>query len=173
MALNEANSYIDTATYIHVIVTRYDGTVDFESRSSEVHVSFKWTGTHFIQKLRSRGSTSRVSNLHVYYPASVTGLVFRIWRIKMTLQAIKWENGKLEILDQILLPAISRYIPVKGVEDGWKVINNMQVRLSCKQSKTSDRFFFFNSWEFDFVKYQNYYLSWLILLASNVGCVRV
>ncbi|XP_003397603.1 methylthioribose-1-phosphate isomerase isoform X1 [Bombus affinis] len=46
----------------------------------------------------------------------------------MTLQAIKWENGKLEILDQILLPAISRYIPVKGVEDGWKVINNMQVR---------------------------------------------
>ncbi|XP_043590726.1 methylthioribose-1-phosphate isomerase isoform X1 [Bombus pyrosoma] len=46
----------------------------------------------------------------------------------MTLHAIKWENGKLEILDQILLPAISRYIPVKGVEDGWKVINNMQVR---------------------------------------------
>ncbi|XP_003700639.2 methylthioribose-1-phosphate isomerase isoform X1 [Megachile rotundata] len=46
----------------------------------------------------------------------------------MTLQAIKWENGRLEILDQILLPAISRYIPVKGVEDGWKVINNMQVR---------------------------------------------
>ncbi|XP_053997294.1 methylthioribose-1-phosphate isomerase isoform X1 [Hylaeus anthracinus] len=46
----------------------------------------------------------------------------------MTLQAIKWENGKLEILDQILLPAISRYVPVKGVEDGWKVINKMQVR---------------------------------------------
>ncbi|XP_034184172.2 methylthioribose-1-phosphate isomerase isoform X2 [Osmia lignaria lignaria] len=46
----------------------------------------------------------------------------------MTLQAIKWENGRLEILDQILLPAMSRYIPVKGVEDGWKVINNMQVR---------------------------------------------
>ncbi|XP_060814892.1 methylthioribose-1-phosphate isomerase isoform X1 [Bombus pascuorum] len=46
----------------------------------------------------------------------------------MTLRAIKWEDGKLEILDQILLPAISRYIPVKGVEDGWKVINNMQVR---------------------------------------------
>ncbi|XP_006621215.1 methylthioribose-1-phosphate isomerase isoform X2 [Apis dorsata] len=46
----------------------------------------------------------------------------------MTLQAIKWENGKLEILDQILLPAMSRYISVRGVEDGWKVINNMQVR---------------------------------------------
>ncbi|XP_076656524.1 methylthioribose-1-phosphate isomerase isoform X1 [Halictus rubicundus] len=46
----------------------------------------------------------------------------------MTLKAIKWENGKLEILDQILLPAITRYVPVKGVEDGWKVINKMQVR---------------------------------------------
>ena len=46
----------------------------------------------------------------------------------MTLQAIKWKNGKLEILDQILLPAISRYVPVNGVEDGWKVINKMQVR---------------------------------------------
>ncbi|XP_046738737.1 methylthioribose-1-phosphate isomerase isoform X2 [Diprion similis] len=46
----------------------------------------------------------------------------------MTLRAIKWENGKLEILDQILLPVISKYVAVKGVEDGWKVINKMQVR---------------------------------------------
>ncbi|XP_051171315.1 methylthioribose-1-phosphate isomerase [Leptopilina boulardi] len=46
----------------------------------------------------------------------------------MTLQAIKWEGRKLEILDQTLLPAISKYISVKGVEDGWKVINRMQVR---------------------------------------------
>lgn len=45
----------------------------------------------------------------------------------MTLRAIKWENGKLEILDQILLPVISKYVTVKGVEDGWKVINKMQV----------------------------------------------
>ncbi|XP_046609965.1 methylthioribose-1-phosphate isomerase isoform X1 [Neodiprion virginianus] len=42
--------------------------------------------------------------------------------------AIKWEDGKLEILDQILLPVISKYVAVKGVEDGWKVINKMQVR---------------------------------------------
>ncbi|XP_012264881.2 methylthioribose-1-phosphate isomerase isoform X2 [Athalia rosae] len=46
----------------------------------------------------------------------------------MALRAIKWENGKLEILDQILLPVISKYVAVKGVEDGWKVINKMQVR---------------------------------------------
>ncbi|KAL5285287.1 MRI1 family protein [Megaselia abdita] len=46
----------------------------------------------------------------------------------MSLQSIKYSPGKLEILDQLLLPVISKYIPVKGVEDGWKVINKMQVR---------------------------------------------
>lgn len=45
----------------------------------------------------------------------------------MSLEAIKYENGILEILDQLLLPAQSKYISVKGVEDGWKVINKMQV----------------------------------------------
>lgn len=47
---------------------------------------------------------------------------------KMSLRAIKYENGALEILDQLLLPAQSKYIQVTGVEDGWKVINKMQVR---------------------------------------------
>lgn len=46
----------------------------------------------------------------------------------MSLQSIRYELGKLEILDQLLLPVQSKYLPVKGVEDGWKVINKMQVR---------------------------------------------
>jgi len=46
----------------------------------------------------------------------------------MSLQSIKYSAGKLEILDQLLLPLNSKYIDVKGVEDGWKVINKMQVR---------------------------------------------
>lgn len=46
----------------------------------------------------------------------------------MTLRSIKYENNELEILDQLLLPAISKYISIKGVEDGWKAINKMQVR---------------------------------------------
>ncbi|CAG9839535.1 unnamed protein product [Diabrotica balteata] len=46
----------------------------------------------------------------------------------MTLRAIKYDNNSLEILDQLLLPAQTKYIQVKGVEDGWKVINKMQVR---------------------------------------------
>lgn len=47
----------------------------------------------------------------------------------MTLRAIKYESGNLEILDQLLLPAQSKYVKVRGVEDGWKVINKMQVSL--------------------------------------------
>ncbi|KAI4459571.1 methylthioribose-1-phosphate isomerase [Holotrichia oblita] len=46
----------------------------------------------------------------------------------MSLRAIQYEKGALYILDQLLLPAQSKYLQVKGVEDGWKVINKMQVR---------------------------------------------
>lgn len=46
----------------------------------------------------------------------------------MSLQSICYNKGKLEILDQLLLPVQSKYVDVKGVEDGWKVINKMQVR---------------------------------------------
>lgn len=47
---------------------------------------------------------------------------------KMSLESVKYERGKLEILDQLLLPLQARYIKVQGVEDGWRVINKMQVR---------------------------------------------
>ncbi|XP_065226426.1 methylthioribose-1-phosphate isomerase isoform X2 [Planococcus citri] len=46
----------------------------------------------------------------------------------MTLEAIRYHNGTLEILDQLLLPGETKYIPILGVEDGWKAINKMQVR---------------------------------------------
>lgn len=46
----------------------------------------------------------------------------------MSLQAIKYTPGTLEILDQLLLPGQSKYLRVTGVEDGWKAINKMQVR---------------------------------------------
>lgn len=47
----------------------------------------------------------------------------------MVLQSIKFnlESGELEILDQLLLPEKTQYLKIKGVEDGWKVINKMQV----------------------------------------------
>lgn len=45
----------------------------------------------------------------------------------MALKAIKYNDNKLEILDQLLLPATSRYIKLHGVKDGWNAINRMQV----------------------------------------------
>lgn len=47
----------------------------------------------------------------------------------MTLEAIKYENDTLEILDQLLLPGEHKYIPILSVEDGWKAIKLMQVRM--------------------------------------------
>lgn len=44
-----------------------------------------------------------------------------------TLEAIKYSNGKLEILDQLLLPHESRYIDVHDTRDGWRAIRDMQV----------------------------------------------
>jgi len=45
------------------------------------------------------------------------------------LEAIKYNPGKsLEILDQLLLPEQSVYIPVKNCDDGFSVIKNMNVR---------------------------------------------
>lgn len=48
----------------------------------------------------------------------------------MVLQSIRFnsENGELEVIDQLLLPEKTQYLKIKGVEDGWKVINKMQVR---------------------------------------------
>uniref|UniRef100_A0A182QR25 Methylthioribose-1-phosphate isomerase n=1 Tax=Anopheles farauti TaxID=69004 RepID=A0A182QR25_9DIPT len=46
----------------------------------------------------------------------------------MTLEAIKYKVGQLQILDQLLLPAESKYIPIASVKDGWDAIYKMQVR---------------------------------------------
>lgn len=55
--------------------------------------------------------------------------------INMSLESIKYKRGKLEILDQLLLPLQTRYVKVQGVEDGWKVINKMQVKCSYSNYK--------------------------------------
>lgn len=57
----------------------------------------------------------------------------------MSLESIKYNNGSLEILDQLLLPVQSKYVTVKGVEDGWKVINKMQVCKKLKKKKISTK----------------------------------
>ncbi|RVD83515.1 uncharacterized protein DFL_007901 [Arthrobotrys flagrans] len=46
----------------------------------------------------------------------------------MALQAIKYTRGTLSILDQLLLPHQSIYIPVPDVTTAWNAIKTMQVR---------------------------------------------
>lgn len=46
----------------------------------------------------------------------------------MSLKAIKWEENKVHVLDQLQLPKRSIYIPVDNVEKGGNVIRSMQVR---------------------------------------------
>ena len=48
----------------------------------------------------------------------------------MTLEAIRYSRGRLEVLDQLLLPHQSVYIPVTDADGGWSVINKMQVRTA-------------------------------------------
>lgn len=44
------------------------------------------------------------------------------------LQAIKYSEGNLEILDQLQLPFVEKYIPIRSAEDGWHAIKEMKVR---------------------------------------------
>lgn len=45
------------------------------------------------------------------------------------LQAIKYNEGKLEVLDQLLLPHECKYVTVKDTEAGWEVIKSMKVSM--------------------------------------------
>lgn len=44
-----------------------------------------------------------------------------------TLEAFRYKRGVFLVLDQLLLPGKHEYVEVKTVEDGWSVINKMQV----------------------------------------------
>ncbi|RLV93617.1 Methylthioribose-1-phosphate isomerase [Spathaspora sp. JA1] len=47
-----------------------------------------------------------------------------------TLEAIRFDRNevRLDILDQLLLPYSTTYIPIKSIEDGYQAIKKMQVR---------------------------------------------
>lgn len=46
----------------------------------------------------------------------------------MTLQAIRYANGDLTIIDQLKLPFVEEYIPIRTAEEGWHAIKEMRVR---------------------------------------------
>ncbi len=45
------------------------------------------------------------------------------------LEAFRYKRGQLLVLDQLKLPAKHEYIDVKTVDEGWTVINTMQVQM--------------------------------------------
>jgi methylthioribose-1-phosphate isomerase len=47
----------------------------------------------------------------------------------MSLEAIIFANGKLDILDQLLLPGVTKYIAIKTKEDAFKAIKDMNVSV--------------------------------------------
>lgn len=82
-----------------------------------------------IRQLRRRRVISRWRLLGLLSRSEASPLRRNVYLITMTLEAIKWKNGKLQILDQLLLPKESTYIDISGVEDGWNAIHKMQVCL--------------------------------------------
>ena len=46
----------------------------------------------------------------------------------MTLEAIKFRDFKLELLDQLRLPDETVYVPINSVKEGWDAIHQMKVR---------------------------------------------
>jgi methylthioribose-1-phosphate isomerase len=46
----------------------------------------------------------------------------------MVLQAIKYENGQLLILDQLEIPHVQKYVDIQSSGDGWHAIKEMRVR---------------------------------------------
>ena len=46
---------------------------------------------------------------------------------RMTLEAIRYSDGRLEILNQLLLPSRTEYERVRSVEDAWTAIREMKV----------------------------------------------
>ncbi|KAL2816176.1 Methylthioribose-1-phosphate isomerase [Aspergillus granulosus] len=46
----------------------------------------------------------------------------------MVLEAIRYKDGRLSIIDQLQLPFVEHYIEIKTSEEGWQAIKKMQVR---------------------------------------------
>lgn len=44
------------------------------------------------------------------------------------LEAIRYQRGHLSIIDQLQLPHVTVFIPIRSAEDGWHAIRQMRVR---------------------------------------------
>ena len=57
-----------------------------------------------------------------------------------TLEAIRFRDGRLELLDQLKLPFITEYVNIENVHDGWLAINEMKVK-NINELKISNVFY--------------------------------
>lgn len=48
--------------------------------------------------------------------------------MSFSLYSLQYSRGNFQVLDQLLLPHESKYVPVTTVQDAWSVIRTMQVR---------------------------------------------
>lgn len=65
-----------------------------------------------------------------------------------TLIAIKYEEGCLKILDQLLLPQSFVYVDIKDTADAWNAIKDMKVWIINRLFFFSERLFKFTTYFF-------------------------
>ena len=61
----------------------------------------------------------------------------------MSLEAIKYQDGKLELLDQLRLPHETIYLNIETLQDGWKAINEMNVNIKTTKYQISKYFYLY------------------------------
>lgn len=49
------------------------------------------------------------------------------WAIAMSLEALRYRRGSLQILNQLLLPHQTLYEEISSVRQGWEAIRSMKV----------------------------------------------
>lgn len=62
-------------------------------------------------------------------PAGSLDLVNNSPKCHVNLEAIRYSRGRLEILNQLLLPLKTEYLVVNSVLDGFDAIRTMKVRV--------------------------------------------
>ena len=81
----------------------------------------------------------------------------------MTLEAIRYTRGHLDILDQLKLPSQTVYFNINDTADAWQAIKKMQVQY------VSDKFDLFCEPHFDLLLQYDNVLSVLKYLETQIN----
>ena len=78
----------------------------------------------FLLRSSSLTPSPSIQHLSIQYPTSFQTVHSSV----MSLEAIKYTRGELQVLDQLRLPHESIYVSIKTSEDGHRAIHRMVVR---------------------------------------------